>query len=178
MSFTCHDIQDRWAEYLYRELEEPDQARFVQHIRRCASCRAEEDQWRGLLSGFDSMAASDGNMQAPPELIFRLRRQIRFYEDCTQSTVAQIRNWTVGAAVACALFLGGAHFLLTRLQSHTTPDAALAPIAQSVLSGLYGQQNLEILSKEGIFDATAIKDRDIAVNVTEEAGKKKGDSAS
>ncbi|MFH1738807.1 MAG: anti-sigma factor [bacterium] len=161
MSFSCRDIQDRWSEYLYRELDEPEQAKFVQHIRKCRECSAEEAQWRGLLSRFDVMAVSDGNMEPPPELVFRVKRQIRLYEDWTRQTVTQVRNWVLGAAAAWALLLGGAHIILNQIPDLNEPATALKPIAQSVLSNLYNEHTLEILTAEGIFEQPKTSDPDL-----------------
>ena len=73
MPFTCEDIKNRWPEFLYRELNEHEQAQFVQHIHQCNSCRQEEQQWTSLFDRFDTLAAGDGTDEAPRELFYRVK---------------------------------------------------------------------------------------------------------
>ena len=167
MSFTCQDIRRRWAEYLYRELDEPEQSQFVKHINRCPKCGAEEERWRALLSRFDLMSASDGAMDPPPELVFRVKRQIRLYEDWTRQTHSQVRNWLAGAAVACALIFGGAHLMMNRLPLLNQNDEILKPITHSVLNRLYNEQTLQVLSEEGIFKSEETDDSGLVAGAPE-----------
>lgn len=152
ISFSCNDVRARWVEYLYRELDEPEQGKFVQHLRRCPQCHAEDSQWRDLLSRFDGMSVSDGNAEPPRELVFRVKRQVRLYEDWSQQTFAQFRNWLVGSATACAILLGGIWTMQDQLLNLSNPETLLKSISKPTLEYLYNKDTLRILHAEGLFD--------------------------
>ncbi|MBI1389674.1 MAG: hypothetical protein GC154_14650 [bacterium] len=139
MKFTCDEIQSRWPEYVYRELTEHEQAEFVRHLERCPACRAEEAKWRGLLARFDGLAAADDSAEAPAELVFRVKRQIRLYEDWTRQNWAAIRNWAASVAASCLIVFFAAWALVDRLQplaGRALPGAAHeSPLYRGIYPG-------------------------------------------
>lgn len=152
MSFSCREIETRWAEYLYRELEEPDQSQFVKHIQICPKCAADEAVWRSLLGRFDGMAAADGSMELPSELVYRVKRQVRLYEDWSKQNTIQIRRWAIGFAATCLLIFGGLFVLLDRHPLWRQPKTVFNPVAQSILKNIYNEETLSIYFDKELLD--------------------------
>ncbi|MBZ0257039.1 zf-HC2 domain-containing protein, partial [bacterium] len=146
MRFTCDEIKTRWPEHLYRELSEPEQTAFVQHLSQCESCRAEEAQWRALLGRFDGWAAEVGDV--PQELTPRVKRQVRLYEDWSRQNWQQVRNWTVGAAAVCALALGGAWGVV----SHIERSSAMMGSRQQIFEQMYSKEAVDIYREQGVMN--------------------------
>lgn len=144
MRFSCDDIQTRWPEHLYRELSEPEQTAFVQHLSQCESCRTEEAQWRGILGRFDGWAAEVGDV--PQELTPRVKRQVRLYEDWSRQNWRQVRNWSVGAAAVCMLALGGAWGLV----SHIERNGALLNSRGQFFEQIYSKEAVDIYREQGV----------------------------
>jgi hypothetical protein len=143
MTFQCDDIKQRWPEYLYRELDEHEQATFVQHLHQCEACRREEEQWKQLLTRFDTLAGDDGICQAPPDLVYRVKRQVHLYEDWSKQTLSAFRAKVVTAVAACSLFFcifwAGAHYAKHRPPS----DQWFQAVSENVLSDWYSPFTLE-----------------------------------
>jgi hypothetical protein len=165
MSFSCRDVHARWPEYLYRELDEPEQGRFVQHLQSCLRCRGEESQWRDLLSRFDIMTVSDGNTEPPRELVFRVKRQVQLHEEWSHQISAQFRNWLVACVAACVFFFGGIQMLHHQLSTLRNPDTIFRPFTNSVLNALYSQDELRVLSDEGMFARENLQKSQIAADL-------------
>ena len=134
MEWSCREINERWEEFLYLELDEPRQSLFAQHLKHCPACRAEEARWRELLAQFDALAVADGTTVVPPELVFRVKRQVRFYEDWSRQTTAQFRHWLVGTAAVVLLLIGGVWFGIRQLQDPQIRAALLKPITYMVMN--------------------------------------------
>ena len=180
MNFSCNDVRARWAEYLYREMDEPEQGRFVQHLQRCPQCRAEESQWRDLLSRFDAMSVADGNTEPPPELVFRVKRQVQLYDDWSRQIFTQFRNWVVGGATACAVLLGGIWMMQDRLVNLSDPNRIMESIGRPTLEYLYNKDTLRVLYHEGIFATENLQQSHIVadlVDVMDSRSKPVGKSA-
>ncbi|MBN2329335.1 MAG: zf-HC2 domain-containing protein [Candidatus Omnitrophica bacterium] len=153
MRFTCEDIKKRWPEYIYRELSEPEQSLFVRHLEECRHCRDEERQWREMLVEFDSIASLDGAMDAPPELVYRVKRQVGLYEDWSRQFTHQMRRWMVGAAAACFLMIGGVYGVLPGLiMPQMEINNVSSPFQKSVLQTIYDSDTLQFFSEQGILD--------------------------
>ncbi|MGC9329168.1 MAG: anti-sigma factor family protein [Candidatus Hinthialibacter sp.] len=171
MRFICDDIHDRWPEYIYRELSEPEQSLFVRHLEECGPCRAKERQWREMLVEFDSIASLDGAMDAPPELVYRVKRQVRLYEDWSRQVSHQMRRVMIGAAAACFLvIIGICSALPGMMMSHMKLDQASNPLQKSVWGTIYDSETLQFFSEQGILDKPHDKDsRKLAdVHMTEQ----------
>lgn len=149
MKFTCDEIQDRWPGYIYRELPESDQALFVDHLQHCPRCREEEIVWRKMLDRFYAIAALDGEVETPPELIYRVKRQIRLYDDWTSQIFIRLRHWGIGAAAACVLLTGTA---VIGINQWAGSPKILDPIQHSVLTSLYDDDTLDLLQDQDIID--------------------------
>ncbi len=148
MKYMCDDIRDRWAEYIYRELSESDQSLFVDHLQRCPSCRDDEALWRQMLVRFDSIAALDGTMDAPPELLYRVKRQIRFHEDWSIQIASRVRHWAAGAVAAC--------FLTALSVAHWNGSVQVFnPFRFSVLTSIYDSNTLDLYREQGIIEEEA-----------------------
>jgi predicted anti-sigma-YlaC factor YlaD len=165
MGFSCRDVRARWEEYLYRELDEPDQGRIAQHLQRCPQCREEESQWRELLSRFDVMSVSNGDAEPPRELVFRVKRQVQLYEGWSRQMSIQFRNWVLGCATACALLFGGVWTLHSRLLTVSDPNLVFKPITGAVLNSLYAKDTLRVLVDEGLFEAEHGRKTNIAADL-------------
>ena len=150
MAFTCDDIRERWPEYFYRELAEHEQSRFVNHLAECPTCRREEQAWRALLEQFDSMACLDGTMDAPPELVYRVKRQIRLFNDWSNQMQRHFRRWMTASAAACLILAGGLMGVVWQTRTNTVNQNLLHPIQHSVLSTFYDSKTLELYRKQGI----------------------------
>ncbi|MDP8243612.1 MAG: zf-HC2 domain-containing protein [Candidatus Hinthialibacter antarcticus] len=144
MRFTCDEIQSRWPEHLYRELSEPEQTAFVQHLNQCESCRAEEAQWRGLLGRFDGWAAEVSD--APQELVPRVKRQVRLYEDWSRQNWQSVRNWAVGAAAVCALALGGAWGLVSQIDRSASEWDSRGAFFEK----MYSKEAVDVFREQGV----------------------------
>ncbi len=151
MTFGCKDVHDRWSEYVYRELDEPGRAQVDKHIQNCPDCAAEEAEWAKLLARFDSMTAFDGQMEVPPELVYRVKRQVRLYEDWSRQTYAQVRNWAVGFVMACMLLAGSAMTFLTQYPAFRTPRGILGPVTHSVRNSFYDEETLALYLEKQLF---------------------------
>jgi putative zinc finger protein len=140
MRFKCDDLKERWPEYIYRELPEHEQSLFVHHLEECEDCRAEERQWRSMLSEFDSIVLFDDSMEAPTELLYRVKRQVRFYEEWSAKNKQSMRKWGIGAAAACALIicgLWGAYHDRLDTKISAKENSTLQPIQASILDSIY-----------------------------------------
>ncbi len=163
MRFKCDDLKERWPEYIYRELPEHEQSLFVHHLDECEDCRAEERQWRGMLSEFDSIVLFDDSMEAPTELLYRVKRQIRFYEEWSKKQKQSMRKWIIGAAAACALIifgLWGAYQNQLDARLSAKENSTFQPIKASIIDSIYDPDIViqyhehEILQKPKKVDAS------------------------
>jgi len=150
MAFTCEDIQERWPEYIYRELSEPEQSGFVNHLAQCAVCRREEQAWRALLKQFDSIAGLDGTLDAPPELVYRVKRQIRLFDDWSSQMQSHFRRWMIASAAACLLLAGSLAGVMLQARADSVRNPLLSPIQHSVLNTFYDSKTLELYRNQGI----------------------------
>ncbi|MFB3786009.1 MAG: anti-sigma factor [bacterium] len=150
MAFTCEDIRERWPEYYYRELAEPEQSRFVNHLAECPACRREEQAWRTLLKQFDSIACLDGTMDAPPELVYRVKRQVHLFDDWSNQMQRHFRRWMIASAAACLLLAGGLAGVMLHARANGVNHSLFSPIQHSVLSTFYDSKTLELYRKQGI----------------------------
>lgn len=151
MTFECRDVQDRWPEYIYRELDEPGRAQVDKHIQNCPECAAQEAEWASVLARFDSMAAFDGQMEVPQELVYRVKRQVRLYEDWSRQTYAQVRNWAVGFVMACILLAGSAVTFLAQYPAFRTSEGMLGPVTHSVRKSFYDEETLALYLEKQLF---------------------------
>ena len=152
MMFTCEDVKSRWPEYLYRELDEHEQAQCVQHIQQCSACRREERQWASVFSRFDVLAAGDGTNAAPQELIYRVKRQIQFYQDWSQQALYAFRLKLAVSVVVCTIFFSGLWFSSVVMQKITFPERIMDQLSESVLNDLYSQSALDMFRENGILE--------------------------
>lgn len=154
MAYKCNDLKDRWPEYLYRELNEHEQALFAQHLRQCPSCQQEEQTWKKLFTRLDVLAADDGTDKAPPELVYRVKRQIHFYQDWSRQTYSAYRSKIAASVAVCALFFGllwvGDH----SLQKISASNQYIETVSQSLLEDFYSPRILQMYKENGIFAPT------------------------
>lgn len=161
MKFACEQIQERWAEYLYRELDEPELAQFAQHIQRCSICRQEEARWRNLFSRFDVMATADQTLEVPTELVFRVNRQIHLYEDWANERVAQFRNWLVGSLAACMMIACTGWLAMEQIPKWMQLEG-LQSLKGTYLKSVYMKRGLEMDMTKGVFNEMEKEDLGIA----------------
>lgn len=152
MEFTCQDIQDRWSEYIYRELSEPEQSQFVAHLSHCPECASQEAEWRTILTRFDSIATMDGTMDAPSDLVYHVKRHIHLYEEWSYQMRNRLYYWLFGAVtvtvlLACTVLYKGLIF-----SDMKTADQALAPIQNTVLDSLYDDGTLDVYRAQGVLE--------------------------
>jgi anti-sigma factor RsiW len=151
MALRCEDIQNRWTEYLYRELGEHEQADFVRHIQQCPQCQNEEQVWSGLVDRFDVLAASDGTRQAPPELVYRVKRQIHLYEEWSRETASSFRmKFAASFAIFC-LIASGIWLRANVTVPVMTSSQYMQSISEPILHTLYGKSNLSYYRESGFF---------------------------
>jgi len=155
MRFTCEDVQERWIEYIYRELLEPERSLVVSHLQHCSACQAQEKEWQELFGRFDLMASMDGTMNAPPELIYRVKRQVRFYEDWNQQQSTRLRRWITGAAAAFLMLTFGFWNTVQHDPIPRAENTLLDPIENSVLHSLYDQETLDLYRRHGMLTTTS-----------------------
>lgn len=153
MRFTCDDLRERWPEFVYRELSEPEQSLFVRHLEECSECRNEELEWRELLEQFDSIASLDGSMEAPPELVYRVRRQVRLDEDWSRQFTLRVKRWMMGTMAACLFVAIGLYCAVSRAYIHPIdPGCVSAPLQKTVLRSIYQSETLKLYREQGIFE--------------------------
>lgn len=162
-SLTCQEVQPRWAEYLYREMDEPDRALFAQHLQRCPQCSAEEAEWRRVFARFDGIAAMGETLEVPSELVFRVKRQIQLYEDWSLQTRSQFRNALMGAAAAVFLLIGGGWMAWRHVPSWMPQAEIIQPYRESVLSRIYDRATLDVLQSEGILPEKAADEPEVVI---------------
>ena len=151
MRFSCNDIQERWPEYIYRELSDPEQSLFVRHLEDCSDCRNQESEWRRLLGRFDSIATLDGATDAPPELVYRVKRQIHLFEDWSNQFSSRMRRWTVATTAACVLLTSAFWLSIsTNPSPHRSTNPIPSPIQNTVLQSLYGSDTLKVFHEQEI----------------------------
>ena len=151
MKFTCKDVQNRWSEYLYRELDERELNLFIRHLLECEFCRAEEARWKDLLTRLDGLGASEGIFDAPPELLATVKREIILEEEeSPRKTFSRLAGWVAGAACVFALVTGGIVTGFEQLQHSVQSKKAKKPVEESVLSNIYNDETLQIYREEGI----------------------------
>lgn len=151
MRFTCEDIAIRWPEYLYRELEQHELAQFRQHLRDCPRCRAEEAQWRSVLAQFDCLAGNDETLEAPPQLVYRVKRQVMFYQNWLHETAFHLRWSLVAAAAACILVTAGSMLLWQRSTEMFRKGDWVQALRTPVLSTMYSPSQYHLIEEQGIF---------------------------
>lgn len=134
MELECRDIHTRWMEYLYLEMDEPQQSLFIQHLKHCPGCCDEEKKWRALLSRFDTLALGDGTTEVPPDLVYHVKRQIHFYEDWRKQTFSQFRNRIAGAAALLLFLFLGIWYGNSWLQNQDWRMKILKPITAMLLN--------------------------------------------
>lgn len=88
----------------------------------------------------------------PPELIYRVKRQIRFHEDWSIQIASQIRRWTARAVAACVLVAGAAWLGMAHLND---TSRILNPIRDSVLTSIYDSSTLDLYWQQGIIEEDA-----------------------
>jgi hypothetical protein len=155
MRFTCDDVNTRWPEYIYRELSAPEQSWVVRHLEECIECRAEEREWRELLEKFDSIASLDESMETPPELVVRVKRQTRMYEELSQQFSHRFRRWVGGVMAACLLATISFYGLISRnFITPIDPGAITSPMQKTVLQSIYNQETLRFFNEQGILEKT------------------------
>jgi len=167
MAFACRDIEERWAQYLYLEMDDPAQAQFVQHLQHCPQCSQEEARWRALFARLDVTATTDETLEVPSELVFRVKRQICLYEGWQEQTRKQIRSWAYKAASICILFAGGIWALMEYAPQVTEHGMLLEPLRKSVLSGVYTEKTLEIYRLAELFEETPAAQPNVAAVSTQ-----------
>ncbi|MBD3266977.1 hypothetical protein GF373_09930 [bacterium] len=149
MVFDCSDIKSRWPEYMYRELNEHEQAEFVRHLHVCERCRREEAGWDELFARFDVLAAEDGTNQAPPELVYRVKRQVQFFEDWTRQTAATYRKRLASTLAACFLVCFSGWVGMEATSRMPSKTILMHRISESVLPALYPQSTLSYYRAQG-----------------------------
>lgn len=178
MRFSCDDVKKRWPEFIYRELAAPEQSLFVRHLEKCAECRNEEREWRDLLEQFDSIVSLDESMEPPPELVARVKRQTRMYEEWTQLFSCQFRKWVGGVMAACLLATISNYSLWPR--NFILPiDAGsiTSPMQKTVLQSMYNPETIQFFKEQGILekipttDLTFAADKQINPKSSEKTGK-------
>ncbi len=56
---TCYEVQHSIKEYLLEEMELPDAAAFVKHVRSCPVCREEVEEYYAFSSALMQLEALD-----------------------------------------------------------------------------------------------------------------------
>lgn len=159
MRYTCDDLRDRWPAFVYRELTEPEQSLFVQHLEECSRCRCEEEKWRDLLERFDTIAALDDSMEAPYELLYRVKRQVRLYEKLSHQFSLRVKRWMVGAVAACFLVILAFYGSFVRTDFPPFESEFVSPpLQKTVLRSIYQTDTLKVYREQGILDECQISE--------------------
>jgi len=83
-----HPAPEEWADYLYGELPPEHRARVDEHVRGCAECQRQTDQWRETMGALNA---------------WKVPRQSRLVP-----TITVYARWAAAAAVVLGLgWLGG-----------------------------------------------------------------------
>ena len=81
-----HPTRGEWVEYIYEELEPPEQERLAGHLEACAECRRAVEDWQAVMGGLDAW-----ELKEPARTVRVLPRLVR---------------WAVAAAVLIAVGYG------------------------------------------------------------------------
>ncbi len=152
MRYQCENLREKWPEYIYRELPESEQSLFVRHLEECSTCQAEEREWRNLFQRMDRIAVLDDAMIVPPELVYRVKRQVRLDEDWSKQFTDRFRYWMIGTSVACMLIVCGIGMIKFSTPIQPSPPVGIPiTLQKSVLQSFYNGNTLKLYREEGIF---------------------------
>ncbi len=76
--YDCHDTLERLDDYLDRELAPHEQRQVAIHLAICFQCAKLHRFERGFI---DDMRAKLEHVEAPPELLGRIRQSLQAIED-------------------------------------------------------------------------------------------------
>lgn len=125
-----HPGREEWMEWIYRELPRTEQARLAAHLKDCAECRADVEQWQGAMKALDEWKA------AP------LRSRT--------GTPQRIIKWGIAAALMLTAGFGAG-----RMVSPAAADAAAlrASLKKEILAEVQQQQQQQLVEFKTAADA-------------------------
>ncbi len=163
------DINKYWPEYLYRELDEPECAQFAHYLHNSPEGKREEEQWREMLSRLDAMAVHDRSTEVPPELVFRVKRQVRLYEGWAEQTHTRVRRWLMGTAAACMIAALAGLFVYQQGPGWLSQSQMYQSWKSQALSMFYSEKTIELYQSEGMLGESKDENHEIVINPNETA---------
>jgi uncharacterized protein (TIGR03435 family) len=137
----CDKFRDHFSDYLIERLTPRDQAALSRHLRDCASCKAELEEWTDIWVKMGSLAPAGIGEPASPEMSARLRRSVKEYKAEWSLQEQQDRRngklWQYALMAAAAILVVVAS--VTFLQRRSLPVAP-GTIVEGSLNRTWGGQ--------------------------------------
>jgi|GEM_PF-3424493 len=128
MNQECTHFKELFEPYLMGELSEPEKRRLEEHLKECASCSAEFEKERNLVSMLQSLEKNPAPELLRTRVIARLEKQ-QVSKAPLFDSVKRLFTWSrlrlvTGAAAAILVMIWGMHiFLKPGALERTMPSA-------------------------------------------------------